>query len=341
MTRASLIWEPCTFHFKTSTTDTMDQQTRDPIDAAPPLVCEGVTKTFRSWSRLFTPPVVAARDVSFSIHAGDIVGLIGPNGAGKTTLLGLIAGLLKPDQGAIRICGYRPRSYEARKRIALVPESPSFLATDSGFDVLKFHASLLGFKGNELLRQVKRVTELLAIDARFERRIKTFSLGMRQRVSLAAALLGQPSVLLLDEPGNGLDPAGMRSLRYLLRNLAAAGTAILVSSHYLGELDKLTSQFLLLNNGTLTFNEVRRLPDTGLVQIDFAAVEDLPERLRSIGVSPCSCADSSMVCPVTSAEDISALVVSCVHAGLKIVQVKKMTRDLEHVFMNLSEGLQR
>jgi ABC-2 type transport system ATP-binding protein len=192
--------------------------------------------------------VVAVDDVTFSLEAGTVTGYLGPNGAGKTTTLRLLLGLAEPTSGDALVFGRRYRELEQPiRRVGAVLESNDFHPSRSGRDHLRALALAAGLP----LSRVAEVLELVELSGAAKRRVKTYSLGMRQRLGLAAALLGDPELLILDEPANGLDPAGVHWLRIFLRTFAAQGHTVLVSSHLLAEVAQTVDRVLIIDHGRL------------------------------------------------------------------------------------------
>jgi ABC-2 type transport system ATP-binding protein len=192
--------------------------------------------------------VVAVDDVTFSLEAGTVTGYLGPNGAGKTTTLRLLLGLAEPTSGEALVFGRRYRELEQPVRqVGAVLESNDFHPSRSGRDHLRALALAAGLP----LSRVAEALELVELSGAAKRRVKTYSLGMRQRLGLAAALLGDPELLILDEPANGLDPAGVRWLRTFLQGFAAQGRTVLVSSHLLAEVAQTVDGVLIIDHGRL------------------------------------------------------------------------------------------
>lgn len=214
--------------------------------------CQGVSKVYRRLTRRGWQRTNALREASCAVERGQIVALVGPNGAGKTTLLSLIAGLIYPTQGRVAVCGFFPRSQSAHRGLSYVPEHPAFLLRYTGRAVLRYHGALLGLPQQQIKRKTDTLINLHGMRDYIDRRCGQYSQGMKQRLALAVALINDPQVLLLDEPSNGLDPVGIIHLRRQLQQLSHQGTAIVVSSHRLDELSKLTSHFLFINQGRLT-----------------------------------------------------------------------------------------
>jgi ABC-2 type transport system ATP-binding protein len=213
----------------------------------------------------------AVDGLSFDASAGAVTGFLGPNGAGKTTTLRMLLGLVTPTAGQALIGGLR---YEAlprpRHTVGAVLEATGFHPRRRGRD----HLRILAHAGGLPLKRVDEVLDQVGLAQDGNRRVGGYSLGMRQRLGLAAALLGDPEVLILDEPGNGLDPAGMAWLRNLLRQLAVEGRTVIVSSHVLAEVAQTVDQVVILNGGQLRFaGPLSELGDTG------ASLEDAFLRL--------------------------------------------------------------
>ncbi len=205
--------------------------------------------------------VVAVNDVSFEVGPG-VTGLLGPNGAGKSTILGMIAGLLPPSAGTVTLLGEPAwRHPAAYRRVGLVPERESAPGWLTGHGFVRYAARLQGLPDPDGAARAAIATVALGQDA--DRRTATYSKGMKQRIMLAAALVHDPPVLLLDEPFNGLDPRQRLHMTALLRELAAAGRAILFSSHILEEVERLADRVLVIHAGRLAasgdFREIRRL----------------------------------------------------------------------------------
>jgi ABC-2 type transport system ATP-binding protein len=223
--------------------ETTNTQTRLGIGARigdPAIAVRGVTKRYGS--------VTAVDDLSFEVHPGRVTGFLGPNGAGKSTTLRIVLGLAEPTHGAATVLGFPYRSmYRPSRVVGAVLETQSFDPHRSGRNHLRVLAAASGVPDG----RVDEVLGLVDLDKAAKRNAGTYSLGMRQRLALAGALLGDPSVLILDEPANGLDPQGIRWLRRFLRGFAAEGKAVLVSSHLLAEMAQVADEAVLINHGRL------------------------------------------------------------------------------------------
>ncbi|MGF1661801.1 MAG: ATP-binding cassette domain-containing protein [Kineosporiaceae bacterium] len=195
--------------------------------------------------------VVAVRDLDLRLPQGGIVGLVGPNGSGKSTLIRMLLGLVRPTSGRATVLGAavdRPAAYAAR--VGALVEAPALVPALSGRANLLSLARLRGLPGT----RVTEVLRIVGLDGRERDPVRTYSLGMKQRLGIAAALLPDPPLLLLDEPTNGLDPAGIVEIRRLLRAVAGEGRTVVVSSHLLGELEAICDSFVVIRFGDLVFS---------------------------------------------------------------------------------------
>jgi ABC-type multidrug transport system ATPase subunit len=309
------------------------------LQSEPPAIeCRLVTKRYRSRSLFHRHPVNALDGVSFSIPSGQMTGLIGPNGAGKTTLLALIVGLLRPDNGVLRIFGHKTRTLEARRCLRYMPETPAFLDGYTGRQVLKYHAALAGLTRRAIPREAERLIELMELADIADRSTGTYSQGMKQRLGLAVALLGNPRILLLDEPSNGLDPAGVIQLREVLKEQNRNGTTILISSHRLAELEKLTPLTIFLNKGRIV-REGKTVDEEagGRLRIEFLpGGPPQDDMLRGLDVVEIS--ESHLSIQIKDPSEIPPIVGMLAKAGVPIVGVRMEKEDMEETFMRLYAG---
>jgi ABC-2 type transport system ATP-binding protein len=187
--------------------------------------------------------------VSFDLYPGEVFGFLGPNGAGKTTTIRMLVGLIKPTVGTVTICGsdLRHDFEKAMRCVGCIVETPDLYRFMSGRENLEHFARMLGASNEE----IERVAERVGMAHRLDQRVGTYSLGMRQRLGIAQALLGHPRVLILDEPANGLDPAGIREMRQLIRELAADGMSVFVSSHLLAEIELMCDRVAIIHHGRI------------------------------------------------------------------------------------------
>ena len=190
--------------------------------------------------------ICALNNVSFSVPEGSVFGILGPNGSGKTTMLGIVMDILKPSSGNFTFFDKQP-SAETRKQVGTLLETPNFYHYLSGERNLRISAEIKG-KGIE---QIDNVLHKVNLHHRKESKFSTYSLGMKQRLAIAAALLGDPSVLVFDEPTNGLDPVGIAEIRELIKRLADEGKTIIMASHMLDEVEKVCTHVGILKTGNL------------------------------------------------------------------------------------------
>jgi ABC-2 type transport system ATP-binding protein len=191
------------------------------------------------------------KGISFELQRGEVFGFLGPNGAGKTTTIRMLVGLIKPTSGDIKICGYNIVSHfqKAMQNMGCIVENPELYPYLSGYNNLLHFARMIDGVGEN---RITEVTELVGLTERIHDKVKTYSLGMRQRLGIAQALLGNPKVLILDEPTNGLDPAGIREMRQFIRFLAEKeGLSVLVSSHLLSEIQQLCDRVAIISKGSV------------------------------------------------------------------------------------------
>ena len=193
---------------------------------------------------------LAVNNLNLEVRRGDIFGFLGPNGAGKTTTIRMALGLITPTQGSIEVLGKDIATYKARilPRVGALVETPALYLYMSGRDNLRAVASVLG---GVPASRIDTVLELVGLRGRQKDRVRTYSLGMKQRLGVAIALLQDPDVLILDEPANGLDPAGIVEMRDLMHRLAAEGKTVFISSHLLGEVQQICTRVAIINLGRL------------------------------------------------------------------------------------------
>jgi ABC-2 type transport system ATP-binding protein len=195
----------------------------------------------------------AVAGISFSIDAGEIFGFLGPNGAGKSTTIGMIAGLIAPDRGTAKICGFDMITHrqQARQHLGLVPQELALYETLSALDNLQFWGQMFGLSGILLKKRIEMVLDFVGLESREKEVVAQYSGGMKRRLNLAAALLHEPDVLLLDEPTVGVDPQSRNRLLEGIQHLKAQGMSILYTSHYLEEAERLCDQVAIVEAGCI------------------------------------------------------------------------------------------
>jgi ABC-2 type transport system ATP-binding protein len=211
------------------------------------LSVQDLRKTFHPG--LFEADVEALKGLSFEVERGEIFGFLGPNGAGKTTTIKAITGLIRPDTGSITVCGFPHTSVEAKRRIGFMSESPYVYRHLTGREYLRFCGELLDLPRPGLSARIEAALEEVGMSAGADREIGTYSKGMQQRITLAQALLGDPEVLIFDEPMSGLDPLGRRDVRDIIRARAADGATVFFSSHIIPDAEALCDRVAVVVGG--------------------------------------------------------------------------------------------
>jgi ABC-2 type transport system ATP-binding protein len=277
--------------------------------------------------------------LSFHIKRGEILGLLGPNGAGKTTTMRMIVGLASITEGDIFIEGHSIKTNfkQAISKIGVVVETPSFYPFLSGYDNLKYYARMA--KGVTVER-IKEIVELLGLEHAIHKKTKTYSLGMRQRLGIAQALLHRPSVLILDEPTNGLDPAGIREMRDYLKKVARhEGTAILVSSHLLAEIELMCDRVVIIQNGKhiKTYDIAEKSAQEEITFI----VGDAEKAAQVLGKefegAPIRVKDHALFIQMKE-EDIPSVVKALVSYNIDLYYIYRSKQSLEDIFLEATGG---
>lgn len=194
--------------------------------------------------------VHAVNDVSFTIEKGNVYGILGPNGSGKSTTLGIILNVVNKTSGTYSWFGGEKETHEALKKVGAIIERPNFYPYMSAYENLKLVCKIK----NVPYSKIQQKLTLVGLWERKDSAFRTFSLGMKQRLAIASALLNDPEILILDEPTNGLDPQGIRQIRELIREIASTGTTILLASHLLDEVEKVCSHVVVMRNGKVLYN---------------------------------------------------------------------------------------
>jgi ABC-2 type transport system ATP-binding protein len=287
-----------------------------------PVVCQNLTKRYGS--------VLAVSDLDLTVRAGEVYGFLGPNGAGKTTTLRMLLGLIRPTAGTVLLHGRPPGHLEG---VGALIEGPGFYPYLSGRDNLRVLTRHAGVPA----ARVPVVLDLVDLSDRAGDRYATYSMGMKQRLGVAAALLKDPRLLVLDEPTNGLDPAGMADMRMLIRRLGAAGCTVLLSSHLLGEVQQICDRVGVISRGRLvTENTVAELRGAAGLRVVATPVDGAAERVRAlVGADKVTVHDGGLdiAVPPDRAAWVNA---ELVDAGVAVSELRPLERDLEQVFFELT-----
>lgn len=285
-------------------------------------------------------------NLSFQIAKGEIVGLLGPNGAGKTTTIRMIVGLISMTEGDVHIGGHSVRNdfERAIQQVGGIIENPEFYPYMTGMDNLKQYARM---SAGVTEARIQEVTKLVGLQNALNKKVKAYSLGMRQRLGIAQALLHRPSVLILDEPTNGLDPAGIREMREYMKSIAEKeGIAILVSSHLLSEMELMCNRVVVIQEGKLiTVRSIggEKEEDSSLVSL-FIQVSETEQAKRILkelkieGLQAIEEAGADRIALSIRHEDIPEIVAALAGGGVGIYRIEERKSTLEDEFMKWTEG---
>lgn len=283
---------------------------------------------------------LAVNNLNLEVRRGEIFGFLGPNGAGKTTTIRMALGLIAPTSGSVEILGLDVATQRANvlPRVGALVETPALYLYLSGRDNLRAVASVLG--GVPKAR-IDAVLELVGLSARQKDRVRTYSLGMKQRLGVAMALLQDPDVLVLDEPANGLDPAGIVEMRDLMHRLSAEGKTVFISSHLLPEVQQICTRVAIINLGKLvteaTIEELTSRHGEFAVTLDRAEQALALIQAQTWGRDAHLDADGTLITPAPG-ERGRELNLFLVKAGFAPDTITQATQDLEQVFLHLTNG---
>ena len=302
------------------------------------LKCESLYKTFGKKQIL--------KNVSLEVKEGDILGFIGPNGAGKTTTIKLILGLQSITSGKVSINGYDIEKdfTNAIKKVGAIVENPDMYMYLSGYQNLKLVANLYKNIGTE---RIDEVVKLVKLEKRINDKVSKYSLGMRQRLGIAQAILHKPNLLILDEPTNGLDPEGIKEMRELLVNLAEKEKmAILISSHNLAELDNFCTKVCIIKNGeVIETSEISKIKHEASNEIEIFEVDNaekaekiLSMDLRNNKILGLEVKYSKILKVNISKEEVPYIISKLVENNIKIYEVKQEEKTLEEAFFEKTGG---
>lgn len=282
------------------------------------------------------------KNVSIHVKKGEIYGFLGPNGAGKTTMMKMITNLWKPTQGEIWLFGEKltPTSYEVLKRMGSIIEFPSFYEHMSGKENLQLHAEYMGYY---LPGSIENVLEMLGLQEAADQPVRNYSLGMKQRLGIARAILCKPEFLVLDEPTNGLDPAGMKQLRDLFRMLCTEyGITIMLSSHMLSEVETIADTIGVIHRGTMMQEiSMREITEKHTTYME-AVVEDtrraayvLADQLK---LENFKVVDGKKIRIYDVGMDIQEITKALAVNKVGIISIGKRAESLEEYFLKLTKG---
>jgi len=283
-------------------------------------------------------PIQALNNVSFDVPKGSVFGILGPNGSGKTTLLGIVMDVIKATSGNYNWLGH-PGSEAQRKQIGTLLETPNFYHYLSGERNLKIAAAIKGKDPAD----IPRVLQIVNLFQRKDSKFNTYSLGMKQRLAIASTLLGNPDILVFDEPTNGLDPAGIAEIRELMKQLNREGKTIIMASHILDEVEKVCTHVAIIQKGVLktigTVNEVLSTTDDTSVSIELAAenMAVLESTLRQLP-GLINIVDSNGVIQISCEGTVTSAQVNkwCFEKGIVLNQLSMKRKTLEKRFLEIT-----
>jgi ABC-2 type transport system ATP-binding protein len=291
----------------------------------------------RGLSKRYGHTVLAVDQLNLNVHKGEVYGFLGPNGAGKTTTLRMLLGLIRPTAGAATVAGHPPGHPAGMARIGAIVETPAFYPYLSGWDNLKVMADYAGVPDSRLGDALEQVE----LTPRARTKFSTYSMGMKQRLGVAAALIKEPELLILDEPTNGLDPQGMIDMRKLIVELGKGDRTVLVSSHLLGEVEQMCTRIGVIQKGKLvaegTIGELRGAATLSVRAEPIPQAQEILARMLGAGaISQRDGVFSLRVDAARAAEVNRALVTG----GVEVSELVSGQRSLEDVFIELtgSEG---
>lgn len=292
-------------------------------------------------------------DVSFDVRAGEVFGFLGPNGAGKTTTIRMLVDLIRPTSGEIKVCGHNVTKDPERalSYIGSIVENPEMYGYLTGWENLRHFAAMQPGVNDD---RISEVAAIVGMDQRIHDKVSSYSLGMRQRLGIAQALLGRPRLLILDEPTNGLDPKGIKELRAFIRRLADEGLAVFVSSHLLSEIQLLCDRVAIISKGkVLTVGGVEELvarnspyvlweldpPDKGRRLMEEYGGVSFPEP-EALTLDDTVAAGMTAYSLVTLMDEtlVPDLVSALTGSGVRVKAVHKINPTLEQLFLKLTEG---
>ena len=295
---------------------------------------EGLRKEYR---RLRGAKTVAVDGLDLSVPSGGVFGFLGPNGAGKTTTIRCLLGLVRPSGGRCRLLGHEPADlHRVIGRVGSIVESPTMFPRFSGRRNLELLARIAGIGRS----RVREVLDEVGLAERGDDLVRTYSLGMKQRLGIAAALLKDPELLILDEPANGLDPAGIVEVRTLMRRLGREGRTVFVSSHILSEVQQTADRVAILARGrTVATGPVHEVLTAGRAAGLVVRLDDVAAGLRALGDAGIPAASDDGVIRVDLPPGDAARVTRALaDRGLYLTELRPDEADLETVFLELTSG---
>lgn len=291
-------------------------------------------------------------DVTFEVQEGEVFGFLGPNGAGKTTTIRMLVDLIRPTEGKVMICGYdvRRQPEQALAYIGSIVENPEVYTYLTGWENLQHFGRMVPGVDDQRIAEVVKIVDL---GQRIHDKVKTYSLGMRQRLGIAQALLGRPKLLILDEPTNGLDPKGIKELRIFIRRLAEEGLAVFVSSHLLSEIQLLCDRVAIISRGrVLAVGAVEDLisdnsnyfiwelspRERGMQLLEAAGITITPHPDKVLDDTIMAGMSEQAIVTQMPPDNVQDVLPRLVAEGIQVHAVQRINPTLEQLFLELTEG---
>ncbi|MFD0694748.1 ABC transporter ATP-binding protein [Paenibacillus sp. GCM10027628] len=290
------------------------------------------------------------KGISFDVYAGEIFGFLGPNGSGKTTTIRMLVDLIRPTEGSIHICGHdvHKEHDQALRHVGCIVENPELYSYLTGWENLEHFASMLPEVDD---KRIAEVVEIVGMDGRIHDKVRTYSLGMRQRLGIAQALLGRPSLLILDEPTNGLDPQGIKEMREFIQRLAEGGLSLFVSSHLLSEIQQMCDRVAIISHGqVIKVGSVEELVAQGGKVVWTVSPGDKAEKLLASSpyvtgmdeppqeIGNGQDANIQLIVTQMNKEHVPLVSRELMEAGISLYAVEIKNPTLEDLFLSLTEG---
>lgn len=280
-------------------------------------------------------------DVSLHIRKGEIYGFLGPNGAGKTTVMKMITNLWKPTDGCVELFGtvLTPQSYEALKRMGSMIEFPVFYDHMTGYENLKLHCEYMGYYSHG---SIERALAMLELENAAQKPVKNYSLGMKERLGIARAILCKPELLILDEPTNGLDPAGIKQVRELLKSLCAEyGITIMISSHILSEVESIADTVGVIHHGKMIKEiSMKEIEQMSLAYIEFSVQN--PKKaayvLSELGLTNFKIIEGGQIRVYDNQVSVQELSKAFALHDVQVIALGKKSETLEDYFLKMTGG---
>jgi ABC-2 type transport system ATP-binding protein len=282
--------------------------------------------------------VLSVKDLDLSVPEGSVYGFLGPNGAGKSTTMKMILGLVRPTDGSVSVFGKQVNNQNRLpilKHVGSLIESPSYYGHLTGAENLRIVCTLKGVPEKD----IDRVLQIVRLENQKDKKVSQYSTGMKQRLGLASALLGGPRLLILDEPTNGLDPAGIQEMRDLVRSLPQQfGITVMVSSHLLGEIDQMATSVGIISRGELVFQgSMAALRERSSHHIAVRTLDNQAAyRILSERGAPCKLQAGKLLLPPLSDKETALTMKLLFDKGIGIVRIEDRRKGLEDIFLDLT-----